>query len=1198
MIAGTLEIQLLANMARLQKDMDDAKRAVGSAMSSISSAANVAKAALSGFAAGLSVTAIVSHARATIDAADAINDLSQRVGIAVKDLAKYELAASQSGTSMEALAKGIKSLSGNLLEHGDALKKAGITATTADDAMKQLANVFAGMPDGMEKTTLAVKMFGKSGMDLIPMLNMGSDGLDKAAEKSAKYAAQMAILAPQSDAFNDNMAELGMLSKISGMAMMNDFMPALIIITQAMADASQKGGMFKGVMAGIDEAANQMFDWSGRQQRKGIKSLTDDLADLHEAQSLITVDLFGRRGQIQLEIEGKTKALEAARKAYFGLTDGNAGRGSVNPASVKPQSDWMADYKAMMNALGGDSKAAAVQITDYQKLTRAIAEKQAVANLDLETQARMTEAQKYSAKFEADLLIPGTLKMTAGEIELTRAKMSTLVATELANAEKDKETKANLAASEAQHKYVETLTQGLDKLKAESLTQQEHNDRLGLSVEAIAALDAAKLESQAVTLDLMAIKALDKNLDEEQYGLYKAQAQELRKLAELKQTGAAKEAQVEVAKKAAEEWKRTADSINKDITDALMRGFENGKGFAENLRDTITNMFKTMILRPIVSAVVSPISQGFSSMLGGAGATSMGSNSLINGANTASSLSSFGGAAAQYWTGSSAGASSASLAYANGVGMVGGDSIGALSSANGGWAGVNASGGSAASGAAAGGASGSSMIPIIGWILAGMSASSSFYDQGHGWNGKYNALEPVMGATDGVLQGVGLDGKTAAIVSGSALIQGVLDKVGSWFDGGHEYTVGTGVQGKFSNGGFSGRNYQNWQNDGSPGIFGIGKTSGSSGTNYSAMGSAASNALGDAFVRVTDQVSGFAQSLGLSTDTIKGFSKDITVALGSDAAANKAAIDVMFAGIADDMSAAFLGTYETTVTQATGLLGGFLPDVVSTVFKPGALMKEGETASVTLVRLSTSLGQVNNSFDVLGKELLSLSLTSGDSASKLVDLLGGMDAFKATTSSYYEAFYTEGERNAKLLEQLTGSFDKMGVALPDSLQTYRDLVNAQDVNTESGRAMYASLMGMSGAFAQVTKAADDAANSVLSTLAYSNYVDYASAASASGMKALPRFAAGGMHAGGLRLVGENGPEIEATGPARIWNADQMAGALRGGPAAPTNDAAAAEIRAQREEARSQYRSMSLLYGRMLKIFEDWDRNGMPPGATA
>ncbi|MFC6413003.1 DUF4214 domain-containing protein [Massilia varians] len=39
-------------------------------------------------------------------------------------------------------------------------------------------------------------------------------------------------------------------------------------------------------------------------------------------------------------------------------------------------------------------------------------------------------------------------------------------------------------------------------------------------------------------------------------------------------------------------------------------------------------------------------------------------------------------------------------------------------------------------------------------------------------------------------------------------------------------------------------------------------------------------------------------------------------------------------------------------------------------------------------------------------------------------------------------------------------------------------------------------------------------------------------------KGIPGFASGGMFGGGLRIVGENGPELEATGPSRIWNASQ------------------------------------------------------------
>jgi tape measure domain-containing protein len=43
----------------------------------------------------------------------------------------------------------------------------------------------------------------------------------------------------------------------------------------------------------------------------------------------------------------------------------------------------------------------------------------------------------------------------------------------------------------------------------------------------------------------------------------------------------------------------------------------------------------------------------------------------------------------------------------------------------------------------------------------------------------------------------------------------------------------------------------------------------------------------------------------------------------------------------------------------------------------------------------------------------------------------------------------------------------------------------------------------------------------------------------------PAFAAGGMHAGGLRLVGENGPELEVTGPARYFSASQTASMIDG-----------------------------------------------------
>jgi hypothetical protein len=44
---------------------------------------------------------------------------------------------------------------------------------------------------------------------------------------------------------------------------------------------------------------------------------------------------------------------------------------------------------------------------------------------------------------------------------------------------------------------------------------------------------------------------------------------------------------------------------------------------------------------------------------------------------------------------------------------------------------------------------------------------------------------------------------------------------------------------------------------------------------------------------------------------------------------------------------------------------------------------------------------------------------------------------------------------------------------------------------------------------------------------------------------VPAFASGGIHTGGMRLVGENGPELEVTGPSRIFSAGETAGMLGG-----------------------------------------------------
>jgi hypothetical protein len=83
--------------------------------------------------------------------------------------------------------------------------------------------------------------------------------------------------------------------------------------------------------------------------------------------------------------------------------------------------------------------------------------------------------------------------------------------------------------------------------------------------------------------------------------------------------------------------------------------------------------------------------------------------------------------------------------------------------------------------------------------------------------------------------------------------------------------------------------------------------------------------------------------------------------------------------------------------------------------------------------------------------------------------------------------------------------------------------------------------------------------------------------------AVPAFASGGVHTGGLRIVGERGPELEMTGPSRITSNSQLSAALG------ANDAMLVELR----ELKAYIRQVTKNTGDTRDTVTRWNRNGMP-----
>ncbi len=162
-----------------------------------------------------------------------------------------------------------------------------------------------------------------------------------------------------------------------------------------------------------------------------------------------------------------------------------------------------------------------------------------------------------------------------------------------------------LAAAEAERKkQLDAVWNAVHATERQAKAQEQANAVFGQGKAALAELTLAELEQQRAAMETATnvipgyIEALDARI-----------AAQRRLVAALK-AHEVKEAAAESAQQAQREWERTAKNIERSLTDALMRGFESGKDFARNLRDTIVNMFQTLVLRPIIQAIVMPVAGG------------------------------------------------------------------------------------------------------------------------------------------------------------------------------------------------------------------------------------------------------------------------------------------------------------------------------------------------------------------------------------------------------------------------------------------------------------------------------------------------------------------------------------------------------------------------------------------------------------
>lgn len=208
MIAGTLEIQMLANMARLADDMAKSKAVVGNAMSDIEKAVGQAKSVLGALGIGLGVGYFVSLVKGSIDAMDHLHDLSKTASLSVETLAGLKVAAKQSGSDLESTAISINKLSVEVGKAPEKFKALGVSAKDPLEQFKQLADISNKLTDVNQRNALLAAALGRAWQGAVPLLAEGSQKIGEMVERGSNASGVTETMAKQADILNDKLVLL------------------------------------------------------------------------------------------------------------------------------------------------------------------------------------------------------------------------------------------------------------------------------------------------------------------------------------------------------------------------------------------------------------------------------------------------------------------------------------------------------------------------------------------------------------------------------------------------------------------------------------------------------------------------------------------------------------------------------------------------------------------------------------------------------------------------------------------------------------------------------------------------------------------------------------------------------------------------------------------------------------------------------
>jgi len=200
---------------------------------------------------------IFASAMAFSNVGSALNDMSKRTGVASESLSVLQFAAEQTGTDMAGVETALKKMQKAIFAAGNGseeaakalalvgLSAADLSGLSADQQIGKIADGLMAIQDPGTRAAVAMQIFGKSGTDILPMLEGGSAGMAAFAAEAKRLGLVMdSDTAAKADALGDAIDAVKASMKVAFIQVGGAVAPMLTQLAQGLAIVAANVGKF------------------------------------------------------------------------------------------------------------------------------------------------------------------------------------------------------------------------------------------------------------------------------------------------------------------------------------------------------------------------------------------------------------------------------------------------------------------------------------------------------------------------------------------------------------------------------------------------------------------------------------------------------------------------------------------------------------------------------------------------------------------------------------------------------------------------------------------------------------------------------------------------------------------------------------------------------------------------------------------